>query len=126
MENIMNDYSDLLDSLEELETFIKLDTGHPGAERVAKAKTAIETLTRELVAARSAFDATKASLVEAIFIMYESSRDCVEIGGQTYGRKPYEMRETPQWWKLQKAEEITRKINSRFRTFLAKQEAIYG
>jgi hypothetical protein len=31
-----------------------------------------------------------------------------EIGLQTYGRKPGEMWETSQWWKLQQAERITR------------------
>lgn len=42
----------------------------------------------------------------------EAMRLCTEIGLQTYGRKPHEMTETPQWRKLQKAEELTRRIRS--------------
>lgn len=33
-----------------------------------------------------------------------------EIGLQTYGRKPNEMKETDQWWKLHQAETFTRKM----------------
>ena len=35
-------------------------------------------------------------------------RSASEIIGQTYGRKPHEMAETDQWWKLQMAERWTR------------------
>ena len=35
----------------------------------------------------------------------------VEIGLQTCFRKPHEMVETPQWWKLQKAENLIRELN---------------
>ena len=33
-----------------------------------------------------------------------------EIGLQTYGRKPHELLQTEQWWKLQQAEKFTRKM----------------
>lgn len=34
-----------------------------------------------------------------------------EIGLQTYFRKPNELLETPQWWKLQKVEAMMRELN---------------
>lgn len=42
---------------------------------------------------------------------------CTEISLQTYGRKPHEMHETAQWWKLQRAEAMVREIDA-----LLKQE----
>ena len=64
--NPMTDYSELLESLEELETFIKLDTGHPGAERVRKARRAIETLTRELAEAMLVMRIAKREIADGV------------------------------------------------------------
>ena len=40
----------------------------------------------------------------------EAARLCTEISLGTYGRKPHEMTIQPQWWHLQKAEELARRI----------------
>ena len=100
----MTDYSGLLERLDLHNSW--RDSHGELNDAPNQAKTAIETLTRELA--------------EAVGLMGDASRDCVEIGLQTYGRKPHEMRETSQGWKLQKVEEITRNMGARFRTFLAK------
>ena len=36
-----------------------------------------------------------------------------EIGLQTYFRKPHEMQQTPQWWKLQKTEALCRELQKK-------------
>ena len=55
-------------------------------------------------------------------LIRDAQRKCVGIGLQTYGRKPQDMNETPQWWKLQRAEAQAREIEA----MLAKlREAIF-
>ena len=43
----------------------------------------------------------------------------VEIGLQTYFRKPHEMLETPQWWKLQKTEALCRELRHKVQSLSA-------
>lgn len=42
-----------------------------------------------------------------------------EIGLQTYFRKPHEMQQTPQWWKLQKTEALCRDLRHKVRSLSA-------
>ena len=42
-----------------------------------------------------------------------------EIGLQTYFRKPHEMLETPQWWKLQKTEALCRELRKKVQSLSA-------
>lgn len=44
------------------------------------------------------------------------TRYSVEIGLQTYFRKPHEMNQTPQWWKLQRSEALTRELRHKVQT----------
>jgi hypothetical protein len=43
----------------------------------------------------------------------------VEIGLQTYFRKPHEMLQTPQWWKLQKTEALCRELQKKVQSLSA-------
>jgi hypothetical protein len=42
-----------------------------------------------------------------------------EIGLQTYFRKPHEMQQTPQWWKLQKTEALCRELQKKVQSLSA-------
>lgn len=50
-------------------------------------------------------------------------KDCVEIGAQTYYRKPAEMLETTQAWKLARAEKIVRGMRQRLEKLQGALEA---
>jgi hypothetical protein len=59
------------------------------------------------------------SKLAAMTALRKAMHHCNEIGLQTYGRKPHEMRETHQWQKLQMAEAMARTARGEIEQALA-------